>query len=194
MHERAGGGRRPCKAEATRRIPNGPSLPLNRESSNASLSDIIGNDNGSASTTSTASVTTLEKRTKANPRDTAAWKELAALLATQEGRLDEAQTLAEKARQALPGDPALARTLGIIRSRKGSFEPAISLLKESETKVPLDAEGLFYLGTSQLAAGQKDNGVTTLKRAVGMTGLPEALKQKAQESLDKIEAADKPAP
>ena len=140
------------------------------------------------------SLAALEQLLKKQPEFVPAWKELAALLATQEGRLDEAQTLAEKARQALPGDPALARTLGIIRSRKGSFEPAISLLKESETKVPLDAEGLFYLGTSQLAAGQKDNGVATLKRAVGMTGLPEALKQKAQESLDKIEAADKPAP
>ncbi|MES2466660.1 MAG: tetratricopeptide repeat protein [Verrucomicrobiota bacterium] len=140
------------------------------------------------------SLAALEQLLKKQPEFVPVWKEFAALLATQEGRIDEAQTLAEKARQALPGDPAVARTLGIIRSRKGSFEPAISLLRESDAKVPLDAEALFYLGTSQLAAGQKDNGVATLKRAVGMTGLPEALKQKAQESLDKIEAADKPAP
>ena len=140
------------------------------------------------------SLAILEQILKKQPEFVPVWKELAALLATQEGRLDEAQTLAEKARQALPGDPALALTLGIIRSRKGSFEPAISLLKESDAKVPLDAEGLFYLGTSQLGAGKKDDGAATLKRAVGMTGLPEALKQQAQDSLDKIEAADKPAP
>jgi tetratricopeptide (TPR) repeat protein len=140
------------------------------------------------------SLAALEQILKKQPEFVPVWKELAALLATQEGRLDEAQTLAEKARQALPGDPAPARTLGIIGSRKNNFVPAISLLKESDAKVPLDAEGLFYLGTSQLRAGQQDNGVATLKRAVGMTGLPEALKQQAQESLDKIETAEKPAP
>jgi predicted Zn-dependent protease len=140
------------------------------------------------------SLAALEQILKKQPEFVPVWKELAALLATQEGRLDEAQTFAEKARQALPGDPALALTLGIIRSRKGSFEPAISLLKESDAKVPLDAEGLFYLGTSQLGAGKKDDGAATLKRALGMAGLPEALKQQAQDSLDKIEAADKPAP
>lgn len=135
----------------------------------------------------------LEQIFKKQPEFVPGWKQLAALLATQEGRLDEAQTLAEKARQALPEDPAVAGSLGIISSRKGSFEPAIRLLKESDAKAPLDATGLFYLGTSQLGAGQKDDGVATLKRAVGMTGLPDTLKQQAQQSLDKIEAADKPA-
>jgi tetratricopeptide (TPR) repeat protein len=136
----------------------------------------------------------LEQVLKKQPEFVPVWKQLAALLATQEGRLDEAQTLAEKARQALPEDPALARTLGIILCRKESFEPAISLLKESAAKAPLDAAGLFYLGTSQLGAGQKDDGVATLKRAVETTGLPESLKQQAQETLAKIEAADQPAP
>ena len=136
----------------------------------------------------------LERILKKQPEFVPVWKQLAAVLATQEGRLDEAQTLAEKARQALPEDPALARTLGIIRSRKGSFEPAIRLLKESETKAPLDATGLFYLGTSQLGANQKDDGVATLKRAVGTADLPEALKKQAGDTLAKIEAADKPAP
>ena len=59
--------------------------------SNASLSDIIGKDNGSAATTSSASVTTLEKRTKANPRNAAAWKELADAYATASRPSDEAR-------------------------------------------------------------------------------------------------------
>jgi tetratricopeptide (TPR) repeat protein len=60
--------------------------------SNASLSDIIGNDGGSAgtSTTSTASVGDLQKKVKANPKDAVAWQQLADAYAAQQRPSDEA--------------------------------------------------------------------------------------------------------
>ncbi|MDX6596775.1 MAG: hypothetical protein QOE87_662 [Gaiellales bacterium] len=59
--------------------------------SNASLSDILGN-NGSAgtSTTSTASVGSLQKKVKANPKDAVAWQQLADAYAAQQRPSDEA--------------------------------------------------------------------------------------------------------
>jgi tetratricopeptide (TPR) repeat protein len=59
--------------------------------SNASLSDIIGKDNGSASTTSTAGVGTLEKRVKANPKNATTWAELADAYASAGQPADEAR-------------------------------------------------------------------------------------------------------
>ena len=113
-----------------------------------------------------------------------AQKQLAALLSGNAQRLDEAQTLAEKARQALPDDPELARTLGMIRYQKGGAEAAVRLLKESDAKSPLDPEGLFYLGMSQLGAGRQEDGIAVLKRAL-QAGLSETLQQKAEEAIAK---------
>ena len=59
--------------------------------SNASLSDIIGKNNGSASTTSTAGISTLEKRVKTNPKNAVAWAELADAYATASRPSDEAR-------------------------------------------------------------------------------------------------------
>ncbi len=132
----------------------------------------------------------LEALLKKVPEFIPAQIKLASLLATQPGRADEAQNIAEKARLVLPGDPVLARTLGIIRFQKENYDDAVRLLRESETKTPLDAEGLYYLGRSQLGAGQKDLGIATLKRAMEGT-LPEDLKTKAQAALD--EATTPPA-
>ena len=60
--------------------------------SQASLSDIIGNDNGGAgtSTTSTASVGELLKRVKANPKNAVAWQQLADAYAAQQNPALEA--------------------------------------------------------------------------------------------------------
>lgn len=62
--------------------------------SNASLSDIIGNDSGSgASTTSTKSIGSLEKTVKAKPNDANSWQQLADAYATASRPSDEARAL-----------------------------------------------------------------------------------------------------
>jgi tetratricopeptide (TPR) repeat protein len=59
--------------------------------SNASLSDIIGNDDGSGtSTTSTQSIGTLQKKVKAKPKDATAWQQLADAYASATRPSDEA--------------------------------------------------------------------------------------------------------
>jgi cytochrome c-type biogenesis protein CcmH/NrfG len=60
--------------------------------SNASLSDIIGNNDGSgASTTSTASIGSLEKKVKAKPSDAQSWQLLADAYAGASRPADEAR-------------------------------------------------------------------------------------------------------
>jgi tetratricopeptide (TPR) repeat protein len=59
--------------------------------SNASLSDIIGNDGGAGtSTTSTESIGSLQKKVKANPNNATAWQQLADAYASATRPADEA--------------------------------------------------------------------------------------------------------
>ncbi len=112
-----------------------------------------------------------------------AQKALARLYAEDPAHEAEAFDLANKARKTLPGDPGVARLLGQLNYQKKDYSRAIQLLHESARQKPLDAIGLYYLGSSQIAANQGSAGRQTLEQALA-AGLKDPLAAKARSELN----------
>ncbi len=112
-----------------------------------------------------------------------AQRDLAAIYAQSSHRLDEARNLALQARKIMPGDAELARILGCIGFKRGDQAYAIRMLEESAKTLPLDGEGLVYLGISYLKTGQNDKGAAALRAAID-AGLDENLTEQAKTALE----------
>jgi tetratricopeptide (TPR) repeat protein len=76
--------------------------------------------------------------------------------------------LAEKARQAFPTDPYVAKSLGMIICRQGDYTRAVSLLKESAGQLNHDPEVLYYLGLAQFRLNNTQEGKSNLQRALSL--------------------------
>jgi tetratricopeptide (TPR) repeat protein len=108
-------------------------------------------------------------------------KRLAILFAAKGDDDRKGLELATKAREAFSGDAELARALGIITFRLGSFSRAASLLSESARSRPTDAELFYYLGLAQQQT--KDAAAPrSLQKAIDL-GLPENLAKEAKKAL-----------
>jgi tetratricopeptide (TPR) repeat protein len=90
-----------------------------------------------------------------------------ALLSSQNSP-DDPKTweLATKARETYPDDPEVAKILGILNYRRGSYPQAAELLKEAATKRKDDPELLYYLGQAYRQLKQRDECKGTLARAL----------------------------
>ena len=97
-----------------------------------------------------------------------AQKQLAAIYARDAGKADQAYALAIKARAIFPGDPALAKTLGIILVQKGDYTRAVGLLKSGAAGTSEDAERLFYLGTAQFRLKNRVESKASLQQALAL--------------------------
>jgi tetratricopeptide (TPR) repeat protein len=117
-----------------------------------------------------------------------AQKHLAAVYLKDPSGLDKAYELAVKARKTLPNDAELSRVLGEISCQRKEYPRAVQLLQESARTIPLNGEGLYYLGTSQLQTKQKAQGTESLEQAL-KAGLQEPLASEAKRLL--AEAKDK---
>ena len=97
---------------------------------------------------------------------------------------EKALDWAQQARSAYPNDADAAKALGILTYRKGG-DPAraISLLKQSITGRPNDAESLYYLGLAQIQNKDLAPGQQSLRKAIE-SGLRADLATKAREALD----------
>ena len=82
-----------------------------------------------------------------NPEFALALNNLAYLYSTALDDLEQAEKLAQKARQTYPNDPAIADTLGWIKYLQGDYEMARFLLKESSEQLPNQPEILYHLGS-----------------------------------------------
>lgn len=111
-----------------------------------------------------------------------AQKQLALLYARDPARAEAAFDLATKAKKAFPSDPDLTRVLGQFNCLQQNYTRAIQLLQESARQKPLDADGLYYLGTAQLEANQKPAGRKSLEEALTL-GLKDPLAAKARSAL-----------
>jgi Flp pilus assembly protein TadD len=108
-------------------------------------------------------------------------------------KLEEAEKLANAARERLKNDPDLSGILAIINFRKGKFDYAAQLLKELSAKRPLTGGELFALGMSQAATKRPDEARKSLSQAL-QNKLPDADAAKAKatlEELDKLKAKEK---
>ena len=111
---------------------------------------------------------TYEQILKRFPDFAPAQKHLAAVYLKDPSALDKAYEFAVKARRTLSDDPELARTLGEISYKRKEYSRALQLLQESARRTPLDANGLYYLGMSQLEAKQKPQAREALERALAV--------------------------
>ncbi len=94
-------------------------------------------------------------------------KSLALLAAAADAQEPQAYELAIQAREALPNDPEIAQALGILTYRKGDFNRAASLLKESISRLGEDARRAFYLGLAQNKLMDK-SARATLQRSLAL--------------------------
>ncbi len=97
-----------------------------------------------------------KKALEINPKFAPAANNLAWLYAEHGGNIDVALGLAEKAKEAMPDDPAVSDTLGWIYYKKQVYLTAISHLKESSEKMPDNPVVRYHLGMAYYKKGDKE--------------------------------------
>ena len=117
---------------------------------------------------------TYEGVLKHYPDFAPAQKELAILYAKDPKNDATAYPLAVKARAAFPGDPAVAKALGIIVYRQGDYSRAANLLQESARQRNGDSELFYYLGMAQYHLKNRAESKTALQKALdlNLSGTP----------------------
>ena len=117
---------------------------------------------------------TFEGVLKHYPDFAPAQKELAILYAKDPKNDATAYPLAVKARAAFPGDPAVAKALGMIVYRQGHYSRAATLLQESARQRTADAELMYYLGMAQYHLKNRAESKTALQKALdlNLSGTP----------------------
>jgi len=111
-----------------------------------------------------------------------AQKYLAELYRDDSAQIDQAYSLALKARNALPDDGELANILGEISYKQQNYPYAIECFHESARHGPLGGRSLYYLGMAQIQIGDATGGQDTLARAL-KGGLQEPLATLAKQRL-----------
>jgi tetratricopeptide (TPR) repeat protein len=129
--------------------------------------------------------TYFERAVALDPDSGAAANNLAAANAELGRNLDEALSLAMKARQLSPDLPETADTLAWIQYRKGLYQTALPLLEDCVRKAPQTAVFHYHLGMVLAAMEQKEKARTHLETALRLRLSGEDAEQ-AKETLAKI--------
>lgn len=103
---------------------------------------------------------------KINPNSGPALNNLAYLYSENFKQLDQATTLARRARELAPFDPYAADTLGWILVKRGDYPWALSLLQESAEKLPAEPEVLYHLGIAHYLMGEAEPSRLALERSL----------------------------
>ena len=107
-----------------------------------------------------------DKALAIDSRSAPAANNLAYLHSQHGGDKDKALHLAQMAREADPEEPSIADTLGWILYKRGVYQRALSLFKESASKLPGSPEIQYHLGMGYLKVGDKDAARKALTLAV----------------------------
>jgi tetratricopeptide (TPR) repeat protein len=91
----------------------------------------------------------------ANPRFALAANNLAWLYSEHGGDQGKALQLAQTAKELAPEDPNISDTLGWILYKRGVYERAVDLLRESASKLPGHPVVQYHLGLALLKVGEK---------------------------------------
>jgi len=97
-----------------------------------------------------------------------AMKGLAELNFAQLGDEQKAFEMASKARELSPGDPEVAKVLGMVAYGHGDFSRAAQLLEESGHKRTADAELQYYLGMALYRLKDNTRSKAALQRALDL--------------------------
>jgi Flp pilus assembly protein TadD len=101
-----------------------------------------------------------------NPRFVPAANNLAWLYTEHGGDKEKALQLAQTAKELAPEDPRISDTLGWILYKRGVYQRALALLKESATKLPNNPQVHYHLGMAYAQVGDKENARKALALAV----------------------------
>jgi len=107
-----------------------------------------------------------EKALALNPRFAPAANNLAYLYSEHGGDKNRALALAELAKEMAPEEPRISDTLGWILYRRGVYQRALTLLKESASKLPDNVEVQYHLGMTYAKLGDTNSARQALGRAV----------------------------
>lgn len=120
------------------------------------------------------------------PDFTPAKLKIAEQAAARPGADPKAYDLAVQARNALPGDPAVARALGILAYRQGTdFPRVVALIKQSLNARPDDPQATLYLGLAQLKTNDKAAAKKSLQKAID-GGLSKNEAAEARKALEEV--------
>jgi tetratricopeptide (TPR) repeat protein len=95
-----------------------------------------------------------------------ATRQLAFLVTNAGDNEQRAYELARKARESLPNDAELAKTLGKLAYQRKDYPFALSLLRDASRTMSNDSETLYWLGMSYLRQKQFKEARETLEKAI----------------------------
>lgn len=104
-----------------------------------------------------------------NPNFAAAANNLSFHLATRTDKLDEALTLARKAKALYPEDPSIMDTLGFAYYKKGFYGNAVAQFLDCLEKNPDNAVVRYHLGLAYYGKGEKSIAGKELEKALELT-------------------------
>jgi tetratricopeptide (TPR) repeat protein len=107
-----------------------------------------------------------ERALALDPRFAPAANNLAYLYSERGGDKEKALQLAQIAKEVAPNDPYISDTLGWILYKRGVYQRALSLLRESATRLPENPAVQYHLGMAYTKVGDKDAAARTLTLAV----------------------------
>jgi tetratricopeptide (TPR) repeat protein len=97
----------------------------------------------------------------------------------------KAYELAEKARVAMPDDPALAKTLGVLAYGRKDYNRSMLLLRETAGKSGNDGEVYYYLGLDYAKLNQPGQSKQALQHALDLH-VPDKLATEAHRVLKEL--------
>jgi tetratricopeptide (TPR) repeat protein len=112
-------------------------------------------------------------------------RQLAILYSREPAKASRAATLAIKARETFPTDPALTKALGLIWLQQGDAAHAAKQLADAAAMDGTDAETYFYLGTAQFQLKNRAACKAALLQALALQLAP-AQAAAAHQMLDKL--------
>jgi tetratricopeptide (TPR) repeat protein len=108
----------------------------------------------------------FKKVLEISPRFAPAANSLAWLYSEHGGDAEEALRLAQLAKESAPDDPYVSDTLGWVLYKRGVYQRALGLLKESAAKLPTSASVQFHLGMTYHKTGDNAAARDALTRAL----------------------------
>ncbi|HEX5529442.1 MAG TPA: tetratricopeptide repeat protein, partial [Methylomirabilota bacterium] len=108
-----------------------------------------------------------EKALAINPRLVPAANNLAWIYSEHDGDKDKALQLAQTAKELAPDDPRVSDTLGWILYKRGVYQSALALLRESAAKLGDNPQVQYHLGMVYAQLGDQANARKALNAAIG---------------------------